>query len=244
MGTTGETSTLSTSEQAELLEFVKQKNAGAKPLVLGFGGNNTEALLQKIPSVNWKGVDAVLSVSPYYNKPSQMGIVAHYTALANALPVPVIMYNVPGRTMSNMSAATTLELAKHKNIIAIKEASGNLEQCIEIAAAKPADFLLISGDDMLTVPMISIGGCGAISVLANSHPKEFSDMVNCANSVDYAKANSALHKLLKINPLMYEEGNPVGVKALLEVIGIGSARVRLPLAEASESLKAKIKAAD
>jgi 4-hydroxy-tetrahydrodipicolinate synthase len=165
LGTTGESATLSASEKAEVLSVVRAKNNGRKPLVLGHGGNNTSRLIEDLKQINWQGVDAILSVSPYYNKPSQAGILAHYEALASVAPRPVILYNVPGRTGSNMTAATTLKLATHSNIIGIKEASGNIEPCMAISAGKPEDFLLISGDDLLTSALISIGAVGAISVL-------------------------------------------------------------------------------
>nr|WP_316929056.1 4-hydroxy-tetrahydrodipicolinate synthase [Nitritalea halalkaliphila] len=158
LGTTGETATLSKQEKKQVLRHAIAVNAGRKPIVYGLGGNYTAALLQEIQETDFTGVDAVLSVSPYYNKPSQAGIIAHYQQLADACPVPIILYNVPGRTMSNMEAATTLTLAQHPNIIGMKEASGNLEQCMRIAADRPKDFLLISGDDMLTLPLRALGG--------------------------------------------------------------------------------------
>jgi 4-hydroxy-tetrahydrodipicolinate synthase len=199
-GTTGETTTLSKSEKTEVLTAVLKYNAGKLPTVYGIGGNNTLAVLEEIKNTDFSGIDAILSVSPYYNKPSQAGIIAHYTAIADASPVPVILYNVPGRTMSNLTASTTLTLTNHPNIIGIKEASGNLEQCLNIAANKPNDFLLISGDDMLTGIINSFGGVGVISVLANAYPAIFKTICHG----DKTASNQALFKLLELNPLMYE----------------------------------------
>jgi 4-hydroxy-tetrahydrodipicolinate synthase len=209
-------------------------------LVYGLGGNNTHEVTETIASTDLEGIAAVLSVSPYYNKPSQQGIYQHYVQVANACPVPVILYNVPGRTGSNMSAETTLRLAAHDNIIGIKEASGNLEQCMSIAKHKPADFLLISGDDLLTLPMITFGAVGVISVLANAFPKKFSHMVRLGLEYKFDQASKLLHDFVDINPLMYEEGNPVGVKVLLERFGVCTPAVRLPLVEASAGLKDRI----
>jgi 4-hydroxy-tetrahydrodipicolinate synthase len=243
LGTTGESATLSAEEKAAVLEGVKKANQGRKPLVLGHGGNDTSRLISGMQSIEWEGVDAILSVSPYYNKPSQAGIEAHYEALATDAPVPVIMYNVPGRTGSNMSVSTTLKLATHPNIIGIKEASGNVEQAMAIAAGTPDDFLLISGDDLLTPALISVGATGAISVLANSHPGEFSQMVNLSRSRDYEAAAGIWKNWISLNPLLYEEGNPVGIKALLEQMGICQAFVRQPLQKASAGLTTRIREA-
>ncbi|GAB3825597.1 4-hydroxy-tetrahydrodipicolinate synthase [Hymenobacter jeollabukensis] len=241
-GTTAESPTTTTAEKAEILRVAKEHVAGRVPLVYGIGGNDTVAVERTIRETDLNGVTAILSASPYYNKPTQRGIVAHYQRLADAAPVPVILYNVPGRTASNITAETTLTLAQHPNIIGIKEASGNVEQCLQIAAGKPANFLLISGDDMLTTPLISFGGVGIISVLANAFPRKFSDMTRHALSGDYTAASKLLFELLPLNPLMYEEANPVGVKAALELLGVIPGVVRLPLLEASEGLTARIKA--
>lgn len=240
LGTTGESATLSDTEKASVLDFVKQKNRKKLPIVYGAGGNDTRAVIDHIKTANLEGVDAILSASPYYNKPSQEGIYQHYRAIAEASPLPLILYNVPGRTASNINAATTLRLAGHNNIIGIKEASGNMEQCMEIAAGKPADFLLISGDDMLTTSMISFGAVGVISVLANAFPDQFSKMVNAARNGDFTQASKSLFSFLRINPLMYQESNPVGVKAALKYYGICSDEVRLPLVKPSESLSLTI----
>lgn len=240
MGTTGESVTTSKEEKKEILEFVKANNTKKLPIVYGIGGSNTQDVLDTIKQTNFDGVDAILSVSPYYNKPSQEGIYQHFKMIAGKSPVPVILYNVPGRTSSNMSAATTLRLAGHKNIIGIKEASGNMEQCMKIAAEKPEDFMLISGDDMLTVPLYSIGSVGVISVLANAYPVHFKKMKEHAFAGKYAKASQELYKLLDINGPMYEEGNPVGIKFVLNELGVCEHHVRLPLVAPSEGLKKKI----
>lgn len=241
MGTTGESVTVTSEEKKQVLQFVISNNPKKLPIVFGIGGNNTQSVLDTIKSVNFKGIDAVLSVSPYYNKPSQEGIVQHFNAVANACPVPIILYNVPGRTSSNLTAETTLRLAQHQNIIGIKEASGNLDQCMKISKEKPKDFLLISGDDLLTVPLYSIGGKGVISVLANCFPVIFKKMKDHAFAGNYSKAQHEQFKLLEINGPMYEEGNPVGVKQVLQEMGICSNMVRLPLVPASEGLQKKIK---
>ncbi|MDO6392304.1 4-hydroxy-tetrahydrodipicolinate synthase [Pontibacter sp. BT731] len=239
-GTTGESVTTTTEEKAAILAFVKKHVNGRVPLVYGLGGNNTQDVLKAIQETDLEGIAAVLSVSPYYNKPSQQGIIQHYTQLADACPLPVILYNVPGRTGSNMAPETTVRLAAHQNIIGIKEASGSLEQCMYIAKHKPADFLLISGDDMLTLPMITFGAVGVISVLANAFPEKFSNMVRLGLSYQFKEASDLLFDFVDINPMMYEEGNPVGVKALLERFGVCGGAVRLPLVEATAGLKDRL----
>ncbi|MDO7845701.1 4-hydroxy-tetrahydrodipicolinate synthase [Hymenobacter sp. M29] len=242
-GTTGESPTTTAAEKAELLRVAKEHVAGRVPLVYGIGSNNTAEAVELFRSTDLEGVAAVLSASPAYNKPSQAGLVAHYQRLADASPVPLILYNVPGRTASNITAETTLRLAHHPNIIGIKEASGLVEQCLAIAANKPQDFLLLSGDDMLTPALIACGGEGIISVLANAFPKRFADMTRAALAGDFAAARAGLFRLLPLNPLMYEESNPVGVKAALEALGVCGAAVRLPLLEATEGLKERIRKA-
>jgi 4-hydroxy-tetrahydrodipicolinate synthase len=241
MGTTGESATVTSEEKKKVLEFVKANNPKKLPVVFGIGGNNTQSVLDTIKSTNFKGIDAILSVSPYYNKPSQEGIYQHFVAVADASPVPVILYNVPGRTASNLTADTTLRLAAHKNIIGVKEASGNLEQCMKIVKYMPKDFLLISGDDMLTVPLYAIGGKGVISVLANPYPVIFKKMKEFSFAGNYAKASQEQFKILEINGPMYEEGNPVGVKFVLSELGVCSSEVRLPNVQPSEGLQRKIK---
>jgi 4-hydroxy-tetrahydrodipicolinate synthase len=241
MGTTGESVTVSSDEKKKVLDFVRENNAKKLPIVYGIGGNDTQHVLDTIKGTNFKGVDAILSVSPYYNKPSQEGIYQHFIAVADASPVPVILYNVPGRTGSNLTADTTLRLAKHKNIIGIKEASGNLEQCMKISKYMPKDFLLISGDDMLTVPLYGLGAKGVISVLANAYPVIFKKMKEFSFAGKYDKASQEQFKILEINGPMYEEGNPVGVKFVLSELGVCSSAVRLPNVVASEGLQKRIK---
>lgn len=240
MGTTGESATLNKSEKRQVLDFVLRHNPANIPVVYGIGGNNSNELKKQLQSEDLEGVSAVLSVSPYYNKPSQAGIISHYQILADASPKPIILYNVPGRTASNLLAETTLALAEHQNIIAVKEAAGDLRQCTEIAKHKPQDFLLISGDDMLTVPMISVGAEGVISVLANAFPQQFAAMVAAARAHNFQDAQKLLYQFSEIDPLMYRESNPVGVKQALQVQGVCQNTVRLPLLEASADLQAAI----
>jgi 4-hydroxy-tetrahydrodipicolinate synthase len=240
MGTTGESATCTEEEKASVLSFVKANNPKKLPVVYGIGGNNTQAVVDAVKGADLEGVDALLSVSPYYNKPSQEGIVRHFEAVANASPVPVLLYNVPGRTSSNLTAETTLRLAVHPNIIGTKEASGNLEQCLRIMRDKPKDFMLISGDDMMTVSLYSMGAKGVISVLANAYPTIFRKVKTNADAGNMVKATQELLKLLEINGPMYEEGNPIGVKYLLSKMGVCGPHVRLPLAEASTALISKI----
>ena len=240
LGTTGEPATLTKEEKKSVLSFVKENNTKKLPIVYGIGGNNTQEVIESIKESDLKGVDAILSVSPYYNKPSQEGIYRHFKAIADKSPLPIILYNVPGRTASNLTSETTLRLAKHRNIIGIKEASGNLEQCMKIVKDKPTDFMLISGDDMLSVPLYSIGAVGVISVLANAFPIIFKKIKEYSSAGDYVKAASELFKLLEINGPMYEEGNPVGVKHVLQLMAICKNHVRLPLLSASENLRQRI----
>ncbi len=240
LGTTGESATLTSSEKAQVLKASVEYNKGRVPLMLGLGGNATQKLIDDIEQTDFFGVAGILSVSPYYNKPTQEGIIAHYRALADASPVPLVLYNIPGRTMSNLTAATTLTLSHHPNIVGIKEASGNLEQCMQIAASMPKDFLLLSGDDLLTKPIQSIGGSGVISVLANALPATFKALIEG----DDASSQQAAYSLLKLNELMYQEGNPVGIKNLLQHLGIiQTDQVRLPLLRASQGLSEKIRLA-
>ncbi len=235
-GTTGESATLSKEEKKSVLEFIKANNPKGLPIVYGLGGNNTPEVIKDIQDTDFEGIDAILSVCPYYNKPGARGVIAHYTAIADACPVPVIMYNIPGRSGINMSAATTLELAKHPNIIGIKEASCIIEQVMEINKDKPEDFLIISGDDVQGVPIIACGGVGVMSVIANAIPEKFTKMIHAALDGDFKSARNALGSFLAIDPLLYEEGNPVGVKKILEIKGICGSEVRLPLVKASDEL--------
>lgn len=240
MGTTGEATTVTADEKKYILEFIKSNNSKNLPIVYGIGGNATQQVLDTIATTDLKGIDAILSVSPYYSKPSQEGIFRHFKAIADVSPLPVILYNVPGRTASNISVETTLKLAAHRNIIGIKEASGNIEQCMRIARDIPKDFLLISGDDLLTVALYAIGAKGVISVLANAYPVIFKKIKEYSFAGNYLRASQEAFKLLDLNNLMYEEGNPVGLKGLLEDMNVCSANVRLPLAPASASLRKKI----
>ncbi|MFT5916485.1 MAG: 4-hydroxy-tetrahydrodipicolinate synthase [Bacteroidia bacterium] len=239
-GTTAESPTLSASERIAILEFVQQNNPSKLPIVFGMGANNTQALISEIQQANFDGIDAILSVSPYYSKPTQEGIFQHYKVVADTSPVPIILYNVPPRTGSKMDAETTIRLSNHQNIVAIKEASGDLVQCATIRKQAPKDFLLISGDDLLTIPLVSLGGSGVISVIANAFPEQFASYVNHTLNGDFAKANELSHSLLEINQLLFAEGNPAGVKLALEIQGICQSQVRLPLVKGSEKLRKEI----
>jgi len=243
LGTTGESVTLSKEDKLEVIRIAKETIDGRVPFVLGIGGNNTHEVIETIKHTDFDGISAILSVSPYYNKPSQEGLYHHYTAIADACPVPVILYNVPGRTSSNISAETTIRLSAHPNIIGIKEASGNMEQCMRIIKDKPDDFLVISGDDALTLPFMSMGMDGVISVLANAYPKEFSDMTRATLRGDYETARELHYKLFNLIQLIYAEGSPAGIKALLEIKGICKSILRLPIYKVSDALYNKIKEA-
>jgi len=240
-GTTGESPTTSAAEKAALLRAAVTHVGGRVPVVYGLGGNDTAATEALLHSTDLTGVTALLSASPAYNKPTQAGLVAHYERLAGASPLPLLLYNVPGRTASNLTADTTLHLARHERIVGIKEASGNVEQCLAILARKPADFLFLSGEDLLTVPLIACGAQGIISVLANAFPEKFSAMTRAALAGDFAQARALLGYFVPLNPLMYEEANPVGVKAALALRGVCGPAVRLPLLPASAGLTARIK---
>lgn len=243
LGTTGETATLSTAEKDEVLAHVKKVNNGRLPLVIGIGGNNTSAIVEEFERVDLSGVDAILSASPYYNKPTQEGIYQHYKVLSEHSPLPLILYNVPGRTASNMTASTTLRLAHDfENIVAIKEASGDLNQVMEIAKDKPADFMVISGEDALNFPIITCGGVGVISVLANSQPKLTADVVNLALKDQNEAARNLHYKSLDFINLLFAEGNPAGVKAALKLQEVCGDDVRMPLMKASEELTGALKA--
>ncbi len=230
LGTTAETPTLTGKEKQEITDFIISINKGRLPIVLGIGGNNTREIVEKVQSVDLSGVDAILSVTPYYNKPSQEGIYQHYAAIARVSPKPIVLYNVPGRTGVNMTAATTIRLANEfKNICAIKEASGNFTQIDDIIKNKPADFMVISGDDGITFPLITLGAVGVISVIGNAFPKEFSRMVRLALQGDYSNARQIHHRFLELIELLFVEGNPAGVKSMLAVMGMIENVLRLPL---------------
>lgn len=230
LGTTAETPTLSENEKEEIKRFVVEYTKGRIPLVLGVGGNNTRNVVEHLNTEYLKGFDAVLSVVPYYNKPSQEGIYRHYAAIAQASPIPVILYNVPGRTGVNMTAETTLRLAREfDNIIAIKEASGNITQMDEIIKNKPNDFMVISGDDGVTFPLITLGAMGVISVIGNAFPKEFSRMVRLALNGNYNQALTIHHRFTELFSLLFVDGNPAGVKCVLNLMGMIENKLRLPL---------------
>lgn len=230
LGTTAETPTLTEQEKEDVTRFVIQCAAKRIPIVLGVGGNNTKAVVEKLKTADFTGIDAILSVTPYYNKPSQEGIYQHYAAIAKASPLPIILYNVPGRTGVNMLAETTLRLAKEfSNICAIKEASGNFSQIDDIIKNKPADFMVISGDDGITFPLITLGAVGVISVIGNAFPREFSRMVRLGLQGDYKSARLIHHHFNELIQLLFVEGNPAGVKSMLAVMGFIDNTLRLPL---------------
>ncbi len=238
-GTTGESPTLTAEEKLQVLNHVVEENNGKLPIVYGVGGNNTRyvgASLQQLP----KGVNGILSVSPYYNKPIQKGIIEHYKFVASCTNLPIILYNVPGRTGSNMTSETTLELSKIKNIVAMKEASGNMEQIMEIIRLRDREFGVLSGDDALTMPLIAAGADGVISVVANAFPSLFSKMVKSALNGDYETSRKYHYELLPITKMFFEEGNPGGVKIALETQNIMNTKMRLPLFEVSDQLKERI----
>ena len=241
LGTTGESVTQSDEEKNDLVNFIKRKVNNRIPIVLGLGGNNTTSIKNKIHQTDFNQIDAILSVAPYYNKPSQEGLYQHFKTIAKASPVPVILYNVPGRTGSNIQAKTTLRLARDfENIIAIKEASGNFSQAMEIVKNKPSDFIVVSGEDALTLPLMSIGVSGVISVVGNAFPKEFSTMVQLALSNNYTEALELHYKLIELIDYLFIEGNPAGVKAALTHMDIIKNNLRLPLVPVSEETNHRI----
>ena len=240
MGTTGESVTLTNEEKQLVLETVKEVNEGRLPIVFGMGSNNTAQLVESIKAMDFTGVYAILSVAPYYNKPTQEGLYQHFIEVANACPIPVILYNVPGRTSSNILPPTVLKLAEHANIIAIKEASGSFDQFMEIIGNKKDDFLCISGDDGITLPFIATGGDGVISVVGNAYPKLFSEMVHKALIGKLNKARKLHYRLLPLIPKLFAEGNPAGVKEIMQMMGICENHVRLPLVSVSEGLKSDL----
>ncbi|MBS0001173.1 MAG: 4-hydroxy-tetrahydrodipicolinate synthase [Cyclobacteriaceae bacterium] len=239
MGTTGESVTIGESEKSLLLEVISTHKQD-KPLVLGMGGNNTAKILEQLESSDPDSYDAILSVCPYYNKPTQKGLINHFTMIADKSPRPVILYNVPGRTSVNLIAKSTIELSKHPNIIGIKEASGDFTQCIAIASNTDENFLLISGDDVLALPLIAIGAKGLISVIANALPEEMSRIVRYGLNGQYKEARNILHPISYLMELMFREGNPTGVKSLLSHLGLCSEQVRPPLIHASAELRDEI----
>ena len=243
MGTTSEAATLSKNEKEKVLNTIIEENSKRVPLVVGIGGNNTQLVIDEIQTKNFDKIDAVLSVVPYYNKPSQEGMLAHFSAIAEASPVPIILYNVPGRTASNLSAKTVLTLAnKYDNIIGVKEASSDFIQIMEIIKNKPEKFRVLSGDDALTLPLLSIGMEGVISVVANVYPSEMSLINKEAENGNYDGAREMHYKILDLTNALFEEGNPAGIKAALKAKDIiEHETLRLPLVSVSENLRKKIK---
>lgn len=241
LGTTSEAATMTENERSAVQEFIVETVNNRIPVMLGLGGNNTLNLTDTIARTNFDGISGLLSVTPYYNKPNQRGLLAHYRAVAEAAPVPVVIYNVPGRTGVNLTAETTLTLAHEcPNIIGIKEASGNMQQIMEILRQRPQGFRVISGDDALTFPMLTLGADGVISVIANALPKEMSTMVKLTLKGDCKKALPMHYSMLPLMNAIFEEGNPTGIKALLEIEGLITNALRMPLVKASKQLYNKL----
>ncbi len=241
LGTTGESVTLNSDEKKAVVDCVLESNAGRLPVVLGLGGNNTQDILQQLRGLEFDGISAILSVSPYYNKPSQKGIIQHYKVIAEESPVPLIIYNVPGRTGSNILAETTLEIAhSSSNVIGVKEASGNMEQIMSIIKERPSGFLVISGDDGITLPLIAAGADGVISVVANAYPRLFSEMVRLSLKNEFKKARQLHYEVFSLIPLLFAEGSPSGIKNVLKQLEISEDTVRLPLVNISKQLSQRI----
>ena len=243
LGTTGETPTLKTPEKTDVIKYTYEITGKRVPVVVGIGGNNTYDLVKDLETFPLDNATAVLSTSPYYNKPSQEGLYQHYKMIAQASPKPILLYNVPGRTSKNIEAETVIRLANEiENIAGIKEAGGDMHQCMKILRDAPEDFLIVSGDDALALPQIACGMQGAISVASNAYPKEYADMVRCCLNGDFKKAKSLNDKLIKVYDLMFAENNPAGVKAFLTEMGIIKNNLRLPLVALSDKLTKEIKA--
>ena len=243
LGTTAETPTLTEYEKQKIKSMVIERVNGRIPILLGVGGNNTRALVETLQTGDFTGVDAILSVVPYYNKPSQEGIYQHYKALAEATDLPLVLYNVPGRTGVNMKAETTLRIARDfKNVIAVKEASGDITQMDDIIKNKPEGFNVISGDDGITYPLVALGAVGVISVIGNAFPREFSRMVRLALQGDYIHALDIHHKFAELFKLLFVDGNPAGVKAMLHAMGMIENQLRLPLVPTRLTTMEKISA--
>ncbi|WP_299440510.1 4-hydroxy-tetrahydrodipicolinate synthase [uncultured Aquimarina sp.] len=240
LGTTAESATLSKEEKKNLVAYIIKVNNKRLPLVIGIGGNNTGAILQEMKETDVSSFDAILSVVPMYNRPSQEGIYQHYKAINDEAPLPVLLYNVPSRTGVNMTAETTLRLSKLDKIIGIKEATGDFTQVLKILKDRPEDFLVISGDDALALPAVAAGGDGVISVVGQGFPKEFSEMIRLGLSGETKKAFAILYKMLPALDYAFEEGNPAGIKNVLKVKGICDDHLRLPLIPVSNKLAAKI----
>lgn len=242
LGTTSEAATLSDKEKHQVVRHIIKINAGRLPVVIGIGGNNTAQVVDTINHTDFDGIDGILSVAPYYNKPNQEGLYQHFKAISEVAPVPIILYNVPGRTASNISAETTLKLAnEYKNIIAIKEASGDFEQIMDILKYRPDGFKVLSGDDATTLPLISLGADGVISVIANGFPFEYSQMLREAHNNAYHEARKLHYKMTDIIKNLFKEGNPAGIKAILHARGIIQNTLRLPLVNVTETLYEKLK---
>lgn len=244
LGTTAETPTLKAKERNKVVKTIVKTVDLRVPVIVGVGGNNTSECIEIIQNSNFKGVDGILSVVPYYNKPTQEGLFRHFSEIAKVSKVPIILYNIPSRCGVNMTVDTTIQLAStYSNIVAIKEASGNMEQIKALIARKPQHFQVISGDDSLTVSVIKEGGAGVISVLANAFPKQVSSLVNSCIANDYRKADADFEHLHEMMELLFAEGNPTGIKAMLTVLGICENQLRLPLVPASETLLNRVRTA-
>ena len=241
LGTTSEAPVLTQEEKADVLKTIIKTANHRCPIMLGMGGNNTMSLIDSIKNQDFKGVDGILSVVPYYNKPNQRGMKAHFEAVADNSPVPVVLYNVPGRVGVNLQSSTCVELAKHPNIVAVKEASGNLQQIMEILRDKPDDFDLLSGDDGITQPMMALGAKGVISVAANGYPEMFCKMVTAMLNDDSETALKLHYKMLKMNNLIFADGNPAGIKSLMSSRNLCKNILRLPLVTANDNVQADIK---
>lgn len=241
LGTTAESAVLTAVEKKLVVDTIVKANNKRLPIVLGIGGNNTAAVVNELKTTDLEHVDAILSVSPFYNKPTQEGIYQHFKAVSEASSKPIILYNVPGRTASNVLPETVVRLANDfENIIAVKEAAGDIVQAMRLIRNAPKDFLVISGDDMITLPMVFAGGAGVVSVIGQGYPKEFSEMVRLGLAGNVQEANELHYKMMPSIDYIFEEGNPAGIKAVFEKLGLSTATVRLPLVEASQELKEKL----
>ncbi|MCR5645494.1 MAG: 4-hydroxy-tetrahydrodipicolinate synthase [Bacteroidales bacterium] len=240
LGTTSEAPTLTNEEKKQVVDTILKTNAQRLPVLLGMGGNNTQAVIEAIQSQDFTGIQGILSVVPYYNKPNQRGMKAHFEAIANASPVPVILYNVPGRVGVNLQAATCVELAQHPNIVAVKEASGNLQQIMEILRDKPTDFDVLSGDDGITQPLMALGATGVISVAANAYTKPFSRMMRAMKEGHTDEALKLHYAMMRMNQLIFADGNPAGIKCLMSQMGLCKNVLRLPLVPVNEKVEADI----
>ena len=240
LGTTSEAPTLTSEEKNLVIKTILKANNGRLPILLGMGGNNTQAVIEAIKAQNFDGIQGILSVVPYYNKPNQRGMKAHFEAIADASPVPVVVYNVPGRVGANLQAATCVELAQHPNIIAVKEASGNLQQIMEILRDKPSDFDVLSGDDGITQPLMALGAQGVISVAANAYTKPFNRMMKAMKEGQAEEALRLHYAMLRMNQLIFADGNPAGIKCLMNIMGLCENVLRLPLVSVNEKVETDI----